>query len=163
MRRRRKQVYKNFKGAGAGFKKVWRELIEDVGQQAIVKYAEALYESLVEKTPVETGKARGSWSIHLTGGSPDSGPMSSATHTGQPLTAGERAYFRKKIKAFLDGNRKDIIFTNVSGYGRALEYGHSKKAPDGMARRTIAQFGPGTKTYTVKGPRGPAIVSIVER
>ena len=158
----RKQVYNNFKGAGAGFKKAWREVIDDLGRQAIVEYAESLYESLLEKTPVDTGKARGSWTIHLSGGSPDNGPGSSASHTGQSMTAGERAYFKSKIRAFLDGNAKDIIFTNVSGYAAPLEYGHSKKSPDGMARRTVAQYGPGTKTYQVKGPRGHALVHIVK-
>ena len=159
---RRRRVYKNFKGMGADFSRAIRELIraQAIG---ITMYFEEVFESLVEKTPVDTGKARGHWSISLDGPNPDTGRgPSSASHVGQSLTAGERAYVKSKMQSFLNGGKENIWFINDSGYAKALEYGHSKQAPSGMLRRTGAQVANGG-TYVVNMPRGPVIVRIVRK
>ena len=122
-------------------------------------YFEEVFESLVEKTPVDTGKARGHWSISLNGPNPDSYRGPSSAGRGQSLTPGERAYVKNKMQSFLNGGKENIWFINDSGYAKALEYGHSKQAPSGMIRRTGAQVSKGG-TYVVAMPRGPVIVKI---
>ena len=147
---------------GADFSLAIRELIQ-AQAIGITMYAEEIFESLVEKTPVDTGEARGSWTISLTGPNPanDRGP-SSATHIGQSLTAEERSYVKSKMQSFLNGGKENIWFINDAGYAKALEYGHSKQAPSGMIRRTGAQVSKGG-TYVVQAPRGPVIVRLVRK
>ena len=156
---RRRKVYKNFAGMGADFSRAIRELIraQAIG---ITMYFEEVYESLVEKTPVDTGNARGHWSISLDGPNPDSyrGP-SSASHIGQSLTAEERAYIKTKMQSFINGGKENIWFINDADHILPLESGHSKQAPAGMVRRTGAQVSKGG-TYVVAMPRGPVIVKI---
>ena len=157
--RRGGKTYQNFQGMGADFSLAIRELIK-AQAIGITLYAEEIFESLLEKTPIDTGEARGSWTISLNGPNPanDRGP-SSATHIGQSLTAEERSYVKSKMQSFINGGKEDIWFVNDSGYAKALEYGHSKQAPSGMIRRTGAQVSNGG-TYLVNMPRGPVIVKI---
>lgn len=77
------------------------------------------------KTPVDTGRARANW--FMAEGAPDT----SATAAKTP-----KDYARGDFQA----NGVPIFITNSLPYIVALEYGHSKQAPAGMVRVTLAEI-----------------------
>jgi hypothetical protein len=104
-------------------------------------FAFALYSSIVEKTPVDTGRARGNWNISV--GSPDE---STSNSTGAKFSS---------PKSLPEPNGDESIFiTNNLPYITKLEYGgypdppkkdggktaggFSKQAPNGMVGVTLA-------------------------
>ena len=104
-------------------------------------FAFALYSSIVEKTPVDTGRARGNWNISV--GSPDE---STSNSTGPKFSS---------PKSLPEPNGDESIFiTNNLPYITKLEYGgypdppkkdggktsggFSKQAPNGMVGVTLA-------------------------
>lgn len=104
-------------------------------------FAFALYSSIVEKTPVDTGRARGNWNISV--GSPDE---STSNSTGTKFSS---------PKSLPEPNGDESIFiTNNLPYITKLEYGgypdppkkdggktsggFSKQAPNGMVGVTLA-------------------------
>ena len=144
----RRKVYKNFKGMGPDFKKYIRIWLE-AARLAVAEHAIDLYASLLQKTPVDTGNARGAWQILIDGDSPGPNPPPSNARFNQPMTAAERAYAEKKMKEFIARRGRSITFLNNSGYGKALEFGHSKQSPAGMVRRTLKQYENGSDQVVV--------------
>lgn len=101
--------------------------IKDVRKQLIYK----LYASVVEKTPVDTGRARGNWLVSV--GSIDGNTTDRKNKAGTPDTA-EIA----KIDA-MEGDETAYIVNNLP-YINSLEYGHSQKqAPNGMVGITMQE------------------------
>lgn len=86
---------------------------------------------LVKLTPVDTGLARSNWFF---GFERDKSVDSSRVKSGSPSFA-RSAAFASTLKA------GDVWYiTNNVSYIMPLEYGHSKKAPGGMARVTVARW-----------------------
>ena len=155
----RRTVHKNFKGAGKQYKKNIRDVIQ-ASAKGIGEYAIDLYESLLMKTPIDTGMARGSWQIVLDGEGLDlNRGASNARTTGQSMTAQERAYATQRMTMFLLRGGKQIDLINTAGHIRELEFGHSRKAPQGMVRRTVAQYADG-EDYLVSYRGAKALISI---
>lgn len=77
------------------------------------------------KTPVDTGRARANWFMA------EGAPETSTTDAKTPKTY-DRADFQ--------GNGVPIFITNSLPYIVPLEYGHSKQAPAGMVRVTLAEI-----------------------
>jgi len=102
--------------------------IEDVINKTILD----LYASIVEKTPVKTGRAKGNWSVRLEYAEDvrnidNVGDMQAAVNT-------EIRNFTWSIE-----DSAVYIFNNLP-YIEALENGHSKQAPQGMVRVSLEEF-----------------------
>lgn len=86
-----------------------------------------IWNGIVLKTPVATGRARASWNVAV--GNADSSIPAEGQH-GIPA-----APDLKKI----DGNQVVWITSNLP-YIEPLEHGHSQQAPNGMVTLTVAEF-----------------------
>jgi hypothetical protein len=123
--------------------KDFETLTEQEQIKLLKKVAFQVLTGVVEKTPVDTGRARGNWQVSITAGAgnatitrlDDSGEAeahlppgtSSAIDAGLAVLAG--------VKPF----STIVIYNNVE-YIVALEHGHSKRqAPQGMVAVTIAE------------------------
>lgn len=91
------------------------------------KLALDLFNGIVRRTPVDTGRARASW--NLTTGTPSGGNPAPGSYgpPDAPLVAG------------IDGTAEVWVTSNLE-YIEPLEHGHSKQAPAGMVRVTVAEI-----------------------
>lgn len=91
-----------------------------------------LFKRVVIKTPVDEGRARGSWSVAI--GAIPANEVHANDKTGTVTMA-------RVAAAVLGLKAGDIIYmvSNLE-YIRPLEYGHSKQAPNGMVRLSVAEF-----------------------
>lgn len=90
-----------------------------------------LTRDLVLLTPVDTGMAKSNWFL---GTNRVSSTETTASKNGAP-SLGRASEFASTLKA---GGVFFIV--NNLPYIMALEYGHSKQAPAGMARITVERF-----------------------
>lgn len=84
------------------------------------------YTSIVEKTPVDTGRARGNWNISI--GADDTEVKENQT---TPQYQNEKDF--PKVKG-----DESIFISNNLPYIKKLEFGSSKQAPQGMVGVTMA-------------------------
>jgi len=111
-----------------------------------------VYGRIAKRTPVDTGRARGGWGIAI-GTVP--GPMAGPTRktarrirltTAPPLDAGLALQALSRLVSYDARKGQSIFIANAVNYIRYLEYGtvyggpHSKQAPRGMVRVTLAEF-----------------------
>lgn len=91
-----------------------------------------LFKRVIMKTPVDTGRLRGSWSVSI-------GAIAPATI--QLNDKSGSATISRVTAATLNLKAGDVI-TMVSNlpYSRRIEFGYSKQAPAGMVRISIAEF-----------------------
>lgn len=96
------------------------------------KVALEMFSRVVIKTPVDTGRARGSWQVAI--GSVPSGMVNHLDKTG----SGTIGRINSGVAPAKAG---DVIYLVANlPYINALEYGHSKQAPNGMVRLTILEW-----------------------
>lgn len=88
-----------------------------------------LYGRIIRKTPVDTGRARGSWTISV----------SEADRTVLPPAPPGQIYPPPPIGALDVRLNESIVISNNLPYITALEDGHSKQAPNGMVALSIAE------------------------
>lgn len=99
-----------------------------------------LWNGITQRTPVDTGRARSSWNLAI--GQPDSsvppemGPPSgkNAKKSKPPLQPSAGIPPLQQI----EGDQVIFITSNLP-YVERLENGHSKQAPAGMVRVTVAE------------------------
>ena len=104
-------------------------------------YAFALYSSIVKKTPVDTGRARGNWNITV--GSDDY--RQSERTTPQFHSAGQIPEPKGDESIFISNNLPYITKLEYGGYpnppkketGKTIN-GYSRQAPEGMVGVTLA-------------------------
>lgn len=110
--------------------------VEDVRKT----YAFALYSSIVKKTPVDTGRARGNWNVSV--GKPDPTvegeekyPKSSGKNKAKPPVK-----LKYSAPKELPNPKEDesIFICNNLPYIESLEFGSSKQSPQGMVGVTLA-------------------------
>lgn len=91
-----------------------------------------VFESVILKTPVLTGRARGNW-IATTG------TMSNATLETFDKSGNSTISAAKSV---VDGSQVGGItyLVNNLPYASRLEYGYSQQAPSGMVRLSVAEF-----------------------
>jgi hypothetical protein len=96
------------------------------------KIALDMFRRVVMKTPVLTGRARGNWQVAI--GSMPTGVLEINDKDGTATMS--------RVQAAVLGLEagQTIYLVNNLSYARPLEYGHSKQAPAGMVRTTIAEF-----------------------
>ncbi len=108
-----------------------RDFIKNVNiavKDAAIDVASAVFEGVVDRSPVYTGNFRASWRLSHT--SEDSS-VSDGGSPGSPLPAPKTP----KLSGVPDF---PILFvTNYKPYSVRLEYGWSKQAPSGMIRTTL--------------------------
>ena len=120
----RYKTMKNTFAFGADLVAVGKALgIESANEVAVILGIQ-VFKGIVLKTPVDTGRARANWMISE--GSPQ---VATVLGTQAPATPSPMD--------FKGGSR--IFITNSLPYIVPLEYGHSKQAPAGMVRVTLAE------------------------
>ena len=89
-----------------------------------------IFGSIIKMTPVDTGRAKGNWQCTI--GSPAS---------GEANTLGESAAMSAMLTTVPRGAGLCVFLTNNLPYIQRLEYdAHSRQAPAGMVRVSIARF-----------------------
>jgi hypothetical protein len=97
----------------------------------IRKIALDIFSRVIQKTPVDTGRLRGSWTVSI--GAIAAGNIA--------LDKSGSATIARATAATLNLKAGDVVYlTSNVIYARALEYGHSKQAPAGMIRTTLQEF-----------------------
>lgn len=97
------------------------------------KVALDLFRRVIMKSPVDTGRFKGNWQVAI--GAIPAGTIEVDDKSGAVSIA--------RVDAAVLGLRAgDVIYlVNNLEYARALEYGHSKQAPGGMVRLSVAEYG----------------------
>lgn len=98
----------------------------------IRKIALDLFTRVILKSPVDTGRFRGNWQVAI--GSIPSGTLAIDDKGGTATIAKVTA----ETLGLVAG--QTITLVNNLAYASALEYGHSKQAPNGMVRLTLQEF-----------------------
>lgn len=128
--------------SNADFKRNFAKLLERAGNKAemvIRKTALELQTSMVEMSPVDTGRFKGNWQSGIGGINYDTSAAFDKTGTG---TIG-RTY--TSLQGWKPG--QTIFLTNSMPYARVLEYGRkngkpgSMQATNGMVRITVLNYG----------------------
>lgn len=103
------------------------ELGEDICRRAIL----TLFGAVVRDTPVATGMLRGNWQVSM------QEPASGIVHEGDdpPIPPPD---LDAQLASFRIG--QDAWLVNNLDYAEEIEYGRSKKAPDGMLRRNVVRW-----------------------
>lgn len=121
--------------SNAAFKANFAKLLKRAGDKAdlvVRKSALALGQSLVDKSPVDTGRFRANWQY---------GSQRVNTDTGSAADGSGRSAMGRIATEIANWKAGQTIYlTNSLPYARALEYGHSKQAPQGMVRLTVMDF-----------------------
>lgn len=95
------------------------------------KVAIEIFSRVIQKSPVDTGRFKSNWLVAI-GSIPD----------GTTVAIDVTAAVTRVEAATLGAKAGDVIYlVNNLPYSRALEYGHSKQAPAGMVRLTVAEYG----------------------
>lgn len=100
---------------------ILKDVCEDVANKVIRKTALAALTSVVERSPVDTGRFRSNWKVgvnEINGEASDSTENTAVMHESPKL---------KNVKV---GDAVNI--SNNVPYAQMLEYGHSKQAPEGV-------------------------------
>ena len=114
------------------FTKATKDKILDVRKT----FAFMIYSSVVKKTPVDTGRARGNWLISVN--SPSKANTSRTDRRKIGAEPSETIKNEEQTKLEKAKGDESIYISNNLEYIRALEYGHSKQAPSGMVGVTLA-------------------------
>lgn len=100
---------------------------------AVQKIAMEAFRRVIEKSPVDTGRFRANWGVMV--GSPYAGVTDVTDKAGAATAAAMMA----AVKGW--NGQGSVYLCNNLPYSIPLEYGHSKQAPGGMVRVTIAEMG----------------------
>ena len=130
--------------------KVFQKRVLPKAFVAFQKYiALELYKRIMQKTPVDMGTLRGSWTISI--GSQDRAPANKdsdarafkSEYGGQQLTRTERAEFKSAVAGMSELGLGQIVWiNNAMPYVLRIEFdGHSHtKAPAGMVNISIQEL-----------------------
>lgn len=96
------------------------------------KIALDLFTRIVLKSPVDTGRFRGNWQVGI--GAIPAGTLELNDKAGT-------ATISRVTAATLGVSAGQTIYLiNNLSYARRLEYGWSKQAPEGMVRKSVAEY-----------------------
>lgn len=98
-----------------------------------------LFRRIILKTPVDTGRARASWTLAIN--APDRSVADPGAH--QEYQTGADGAAEAKATAVMAslqaGKYEPVWISNNLPYIEALEHGHSQQAPQGMVALSIAE------------------------
>lgn len=111
--------------------------IQVAPQKVVKKVAFQLFRRIIEKTPVDTGRARASWNIAI--GSTNNAVMPEGQYKQGPGALAAKA--NSVLAGYgADGRLPVVWISNNLSYIGALEDGHSQaQAPAGMVALSIAE------------------------
>lgn len=145
-------MIKNLKEFNLSLEKSVKDLPIEQGQQLVRKVSLEVLRRVVLKTPVDTGRARGSWQTTVNRPPIEEKEVASYTkQTGETVsgyTRGKRGTDKTGSRVINQGllvltnyrlGQTVFISSNLS-YIEALEHGHSKQAPAGMVAVTLAEL-----------------------
>lgn len=89
-----------------------------------------LFSSVIRSTPVDTGRARGNWQTSV--GQPTPNEIDRDDKSGAQAIGEVQARTP-------EGSGQEVFLTNNLPYIYSLEFGSSKKAPEGMVRINFAR------------------------
>lgn len=115
----------SFSADVAKFAKLTNSSLDQTGRAIALE----LFRSVILGTPVDTGRARGNWQTSLW--NPKGGEVERDMSAALQETARETSAF---------GMGKLIYLANNLPYIYRLEFGWSKQAPGGMARKNAARI-----------------------
>lgn len=105
-------------------------------QKVVKKVAFQLFRRIIEKTPVDTGRARASWNIAI--GAPDASVQPEGQYRSNP--GGLAAKANTVLAGYgADDRLPPVWISNNLPYIGELENGHSQQAPSGMVALSIAE------------------------
>lgn len=110
----------------------FRELAMAAIEQTIQDIVIQVGESLINLSPVDTGRFKANWQFTI--GAPANSSLIATDKEGDETIAKLIA----AVNALEPGQVAYIVNTLI--YAIPLEYGHSQMAPNGMVRLTIAEF-----------------------
>lgn len=103
-------------------------------EEAVKKTATEVFSRIIQRTPVDTGRARANWTATI-------GNQTAATSEHVDPTGSGAIAVASAVVAGWDHERGSVWLSNNLPYIGRLEYGHSKQAPVGMVGVTVAEFG----------------------
>lgn len=109
----------------------WKKAVEKKLEKVKRTFAFGLYNKIVEKTPVDTGRAKCNWNVCIN---------KQDSTTNNEYTKKDLASRIKEAAGILEqqGKVEDVIYiSNNLPYIEALEHGHSQQAPAGMVGVTL--------------------------
>lgn len=115
--------------------------VPKIGKAVHSKVSEVVYQGIVQKTPVLTGRARHNWFPTLGAPSPAAvEETAGVSRTGEPMTAEEKARITSVTQGLeaLPLGQEKVFITNNLDYIAGLEDGRSAKSPpNAMVQGTI--------------------------
>lgn len=107
---------------------------------------------IVQRSPVDTGRFRGNWQIAAGGPDIRTNEPFDKQALGSPPSAGTFSRWQAEVQAATIGST--FYITNSLPYARRLEYeGWSSKAPSGMVRVTVVEYGQIIQSVINKGAK----------
>ena len=107
--------------------------------KAITEIRIGVSDSIINKTPIDTGFARGNWQSSI--GSPIKSEITRFDReAGFAPTGGDGISLREAQEVAETEADKDFYLTSNAEYIMNLEFGGSDQAPHGMVRVTVADF-----------------------
>lgn len=132
--------------SNAALKSDFAKILKKAGDKAdmvVRKTALELQKSMVQMSPVDTGRFKGNWQAGI--GSMNTGTGSSSDIT--PLGEYDPSKALNTTQTVLEGWKpgQTIWLTNSMAYANRLEYGWSKQAASGMVRLSVQNFAASVK------------------
>jgi hypothetical protein len=110
----------------------WVEKAQGRIDLVVRKISLDVFRRVIMKSPVLSGRFKGNWQVAI--GNIPAGTLAIDDKSGTATMA-------KVTAATMRLNAGEVIYlVNNLSYSRVLEYGHSKQAPNGMVRLTLAEF-----------------------
>ncbi len=119
-------------GSFAAQLEAFGELVQQEADEVFQIVATEVGQSVVNLTPVDTGRALSNWNAGI------NSPDDVYRETEDPLDSKTSARLAGEFKSLKFGDT--AFLTNATPWVIFLEYGSSKQSPNGMVRRTIANF-----------------------
>lgn len=105
----------------------------DKAELVVRKVALDMGGSLIDLSPVDTGRFKNNWVTSV--------GYKSVAAVGSAKGGGDGSiYMMRDVIGRWKVGDKSIYITNNLPYAQKLEYGHSKQAPSGMVRITVQRF-----------------------
>lgn len=123
------------------FKADFAKLLKAAGDKAelvVRKTALELQSSMVQMSPVDTGRFKGNWQAGIGSANTARTDRLDTTPLGSKDDLGAALATEAVLKGWKAG--QTIYLTNSLPYARRLEYGWSKQSPQGMVRLTVQNF-----------------------
>lgn len=112
----------------------WIKKAKGKTSQVVRKIAFDMSSRIIGRTPVKTGRARANWMLGI--GTPNTQTVDATDKDGNATST----MILSELTNYNFETGKPIFITNSVPYIVPLENGHSKKAPDGMVKITVAEF-----------------------